>query len=301
MNNIAAIVVTYNRLSLLKENIIALLNQSVLCDIIIVDNASTDGTSAYIQNFNEPRIKYYNTGKNIGGAGGFSYGVNIAEECGYKYLWLMDDDSIPNRDALESLRTKADLISNSFSFISSLVFWTDGQIFPMNVPDASIKFTNRIYPLTTLSKYHLLPIKKGSFVGCFVNTSVSRKIGLPISEFFIYGDDLEYTMRLSNVEAAYLDIDSIIIHKAPSKVGADIAQSDYTRLDRFYFQSRNGMFIAKKNGLKGIFRRIFNICKKSFRIIFLSSDHKIQRLKVLYKGSFDGIRFNPSIKYSNNQ
>ena len=46
MKRTAAIVVTYNRKELLKENIEKLLAQSFKSrlDIIIIDNASTDGT-----------------------------------------------------------------------------------------------------------------------------------------------------------------------------------------------------------------------------------------------------------------
>ena len=46
---VIAVVVTYNRKELLKEAIEALLNQEYNnCDVLIVDNASTDGTREYI-------------------------------------------------------------------------------------------------------------------------------------------------------------------------------------------------------------------------------------------------------------
>ena len=49
MKRIACVIVTYNRLDLLKECVDACLNQTVkFSDIIIVNNASTDGTSKYL-------------------------------------------------------------------------------------------------------------------------------------------------------------------------------------------------------------------------------------------------------------
>lgn len=39
-------------------------------------------------------IFYFNTGRNLGGAGGFNFGVRKAYEAGYDYIWLMDDDTI---------------------------------------------------------------------------------------------------------------------------------------------------------------------------------------------------------------
>lgn len=73
MNSVAAIVVTYNRKILLRENLQALCKQSYeKLDILIIDNASTDGTYEYIKDLlNDARILYFNTGANLGGAGGF--------------------------------------------------------------------------------------------------------------------------------------------------------------------------------------------------------------------------------------
>ena len=74
MNKIAVVVVTYNRLKLLKKCIYNLKNQRNV-DIIVINNASTDETEKYIQSIKNEKIIYCNTGKNLGGAGGFSYGI----------------------------------------------------------------------------------------------------------------------------------------------------------------------------------------------------------------------------------
>ena len=75
MKSTIAVIVTYNRLELLKEGIQALLGQSSACDILIVDNASTDDTSLWAQEFakTHPSVFYENTGANLGGAGVFNY------------------------------------------------------------------------------------------------------------------------------------------------------------------------------------------------------------------------------------
>ena len=119
-NKIAAIVVTYNRLNMLKENIDSLKKQTEQnFDILLIDNNSTDGTKKYIKELNDEKIIYINTGKNIGGAGGFYTGVKEAIKRGYEYAWLMDDDTIPYEDALEELSNKAIFLKNNFSFLCS--------------------------------------------------------------------------------------------------------------------------------------------------------------------------------------
>ena len=62
MNKIIALVVTYNRKNLLKENIEALLAQKYSeFDILIVDNASTDGTKEFMDSYKEnKRVIYEN-------------------------------------------------------------------------------------------------------------------------------------------------------------------------------------------------------------------------------------------------
>jgi len=100
----AAVVVTYNRLPLLQKCVEKLEGQTAPCDILVVDNASSDGTAAWLDSQQkEGRLRAHNTGANLGGAGGFNKGMRWAVEAGYEYLWLMDDDCPPEPDALEKL------------------------------------------------------------------------------------------------------------------------------------------------------------------------------------------------------
>ena len=130
---VTAVVVTYNRLELLKENINALLIQKYNnFDIMIIDNASTDGTEKYVRGIDNNKIKYINTGSNLGGAGGFSFGVRQAIEKGYDYAWLMDDDTIPSSEALDSFMNKVNKFRGEFSYLASVVRWKDGLLCEMN-------------------------------------------------------------------------------------------------------------------------------------------------------------------------
>ena len=56
-----------------------------------------------------------------------------AIELGYLYAWIMDDDSIPEKEALQSLVDKGQALDGEFSYLASLVYWTDGKLFDMNV------------------------------------------------------------------------------------------------------------------------------------------------------------------------
>ena len=131
MKEVVAIVVTYNRKEFLKKSIKALLEQerAELCDILVVDNASTDGTrDEILELINSRKIIYANTGENLGGAGGFNYGVKEALKLGYKYMWLMDDDCIVYKDSLNELLIADKQLNGKYGFLSSVVLWRDGTV-----------------------------------------------------------------------------------------------------------------------------------------------------------------------------
>ena len=141
--------------------------------------------------------------------------------------------------------------------------------------------------LDRIRKNKLLLIDTCSFVGCFINLKYAETAGLPISEFFIYGDDQEYTARLRKLAPAYLDFDSVIVHKAPSNKGADVVSADETRIERFFYQARNGMYIARKNGKVG--RRLRVIGGRIKNILRKAPDHKAKRVWVTCKGTISGL------------
>ena len=102
---INCVIVTYNRVELLKENLDAVMSQTYpLHKIFVINNHSTDSTEEYLTRFSDnPQIIACNLEENIGGAGGFSYGLKKAVQEGCDYVWMMDDDTIPSASALEKL------------------------------------------------------------------------------------------------------------------------------------------------------------------------------------------------------
>jgi rhamnopyranosyl-N-acetylglucosaminyl-diphospho-decaprenol beta-1,3/1,4-galactofuranosyltransferase len=191
-DRVCAIVVTFNRKELLVECLSALEGQGRSVDeILVVDNASTDGTAELVrQQF--PDVELLALTKNGGGAGGFYAGMKWAFEKGYDWLWLMDDDGKPAPNCLQELLGYKDL---------------DGKaqvLVPMQ-RDRS----GRTYGAGIWNKYYVDvsgPLAQeqkavtGDYLFAFVGPLISRKvverIGLPRREFFIWFDDYEYGLRL---------------------------------------------------------------------------------------------------------
>src|SRR5262249_55701030 len=87
---VIAVIVTYNRQQLLAEALGAVLAQPRAPDaVIVVDNASTDGTAAAVRG-RFPGVRLVALDANYGGAGGFACGMDLALRDGADLIWVMD-------------------------------------------------------------------------------------------------------------------------------------------------------------------------------------------------------------------
>src|SRR5215471_18922130 len=132
---VAAVVVTYNRRDLLLEALAAVSAQTRAPDtVIVVDNASSDGTAAAVL-AKFPAVRLAELTRNSGGAGGFAYGMAQALASHADLIWLMDDDTVPEPRALEALLAARDRHPAPLpALVASRVVWTDGRAHPMNTP-----------------------------------------------------------------------------------------------------------------------------------------------------------------------
>lgn len=295
MNNIIAVVVTYNRKSLLKECISALLAQTIDdVDVLIVDNHSTDGTFDYLSDIiDNYQVRYFDTGKNLGGAGGFNIGIRKAYELGYEYIWVMDDDTIPYPDCAEKLIKTAKGIDNQFGFLSSYAEWTDGTPCIMNIQTVSPEWIT----CTDYLEEGILRVDYASFVSMLIRREAVRKCGLPIKEFFIWGDDAEYSWRLSQNYKNYFVYQSKVIHKMGSNKWVDIKTEKDERIGRFFYLYRNRMYLSRKEGkTRGIKNFVHNLMD-AMKVINTKQSGKLKKAGIILKGTFMGLSFNPKIEF----
>ncbi len=229
-----AVIVTRDRLALLEQCLAALRAQERRPDrILVVDNASSDGTAAFLAAQDD--VEVLRLEENVGGAGGFHAGMRRAHASGAEWLWLMDDDTIPRPGALAALLAPED---GGLILRASVAVWKDGRLHPMNVPGLE---RERIEPLVEAAPHRLLPLRTSTFVSLLVHRDAVDRFGLPEARYFIWSDDIEYTARVTRGGGRMaLVTGSVVEHRTQEPHTAVSAAGD-----RFYFHARNTLYMVR--------------------------------------------------------
>jgi GT2 family glycosyltransferase len=244
-----AIVVTYNRRALLEECLQALRDQTHRPDeVIVVDNASTDGSAAMVRE-RFPEMTLEALPENLGGAGGFHRGLGLGHAHGHDWLWLMDDDTIPAAGALAALLAGLARAPERPAMLASQVQWTDGTLHPMNYPHPRWRSPAALMAAAT---HGLVLIRSNTFVSLLVARETVDAWGLPQAEYFIWDEDTEYTTRALRRAPGYLVPESVVLHKT---------RTAYTAIEdtsgRFYYHVRNTLLVLRGSGFAPLERLSF--------------------------------------------
>lgn len=284
MGEVWAVVVTHNRREMLRECLPALAAQTRPPDhVLVVDNASSDGTVAMVRE-EHPNVELLTLPTNEGGAGGFHEGMKRAHAAGAEWLWLMDDDVIPEPDALEELLatpTRIEPLPRP-TILASKALWRDGQMHPMNFPGAEKR---RLERLIEGAEHRLLPIRFATFVSLLVHRRAVDRHGLPLKHFFMWSDDIEYTGRVLLEEPGYLVPTSVVVHKSATKRTAMVAPPD-----RFYLHVRNTLFIIRAPGRSTRNKLIFIWVLVQSSLEYLMRHPRLASLAWILRGLRDGLR-----------
>ncbi len=288
---IIAVVVTYNRLALLKECIAALFSQLRVPDeIIVINNSSTDGTGEWLQTKNVTVV----TQPNLGGSWGFYTGVKTAYQNGADWVWIMDDDTIAEKDCLQKLTDAVNITNQNnikTGFLASKVLFTDGNLHMMNKQVICKEQKHSV-----LNTKNIYEIEFSSFVSLMVNREAIKELGLPMKEFYIWGDDVEYTKRIiTNGYAGLLVNDSVAIHKTPTNYKSDIYADVPGNLWKYKYGIRNELYLRKKYKSKSSYYRnlMKSILRDAVKLFLKRKDNKWAFVKTYVKSSLSAVTFNP--------
>jgi len=208
--NLVAVVVTYNRLDKLKVTLARLLetDRSDLAVVLVIDNASDDGTADWLATQGDSRLVVHRSASNTGGAGGFETGMRLAvQRFDPDWLVVMDDDARPDPGAIRAFHA---LDHSACDAVAAAVYYPNGEICDMNRPARNPFWHGREFMRTVLGGgrrgFHVAPrdydgpgmaVDVASFVGLFISRAAVARVGYPDGKLFVYGDDGLYTLGLS--------------------------------------------------------------------------------------------------------
>jgi rhamnopyranosyl-N-acetylglucosaminyl-diphospho-decaprenol beta-1,3/1,4-galactofuranosyltransferase len=179
----ASVIVARNGKAVLPELLDALTKQSdALQEIIVVDNASADGTCELLKQ-HYPAVTVIPLAVNEGVSGGYSVGLEHALRQGHDWVWMLDQDSRPSTTTLKELLAAC---------ISSPEYGRIGIVAPLPVNSS----TGKPYPLFLWKKgqVEVRPGQNGEALtlvdmvissGSLIRSDAVRKVGLPRRDFFM--------------------------------------------------------------------------------------------------------------------
>lgn len=292
--NVVAVVVTFNRKELLLRCVKNIIAQTYkVKKIVVVDNASTDGSEKYIeQNIQDFQsiIQWVRLKTNQGGAGGFYEGMKEAAKSD-NYLWLMDDDGFPESNCLKNLLLKCD----KNSFVGPVVLSDKDKYrlsFTIRKPG-----TRKVYKdykdLKESSENSMLEGIVIPFNGVLLHSDLIKRFGLPRKEYFIWGDDMEFMWRLKRGHVKIsTNLNSFFYHPIS-------AQSEKMFFGLLYFNNTNSdlkLYCMARNTTKnlldyrgGIFVLLY-LMKLIWFFSFTTPD--IRKLKLTLLASYHGLTAN---------
>jgi rhamnopyranosyl-N-acetylglucosaminyl-diphospho-decaprenol beta-1,3/1,4-galactofuranosyltransferase len=194
--SLASVTVAYNAVTVLPRQIDALLRQTrPLREIVVVDNASTDGTAAMLAE-RYPQVTLLRMSENLGQAGGWSAGLSYAAlQKRHDWIWTFDNDSVPAPEAMETLLNVVETLEDTDS--------ATGMVAPIPVHKETetsyLPFLWRDGFIKPSSEQARQPVWFADMViasGCLVRREVVEQIGLPRADFFIDFCDFEYCLRV---------------------------------------------------------------------------------------------------------
>lgn len=252
---LTVLIVTYaKRWEYLKISLQHLLSyKQYIANVILVQNGNDYNLQNYLtaEHLDELSLKLIVNQNNEGSAGGFGIGIETAQQVRGKYLLILDDDNFLPVDSFENLQALDHLKLSSIygKKIAVSLYRPDHDQNPEKFTSttyiSSDSYSNTVCDFSILHK-----IKRKSYLKTRAVASIAESFSIPYSglliekqllngvepvqrNYYLYGDDTLYTLRLSQAGVRFLTFQNI-----------------YSRdLERSWYQSDNQVVMSYKNSV----------------------------------------------------
>jgi GT2 family glycosyltransferase len=239
---VCVLTVTYaNRWQFLEQVLSRLLSLPQVAQVVVVNNASVYSVDEKVAGLAVDRVTVLNNAENIGSAGGYKQAMEYAyHQTDCDMMWLLDDDNLPDEEALAGLLAKWDEIAGANDKKALYCLREDrlphvkiarGEnparyyLVPNNFMGFSVfnilknrgyKKNNRFGAGVAYLDKAMMPYVP--YGGLLMHRCMIDVIGYPDERFFVYVDDSEYTYRITQSGA------TIWLVQACKVIDVDISQ-----------------------------------------------------------------------------
>lgn len=277
--------------------------ESLLCGIlipdhiIVVDNASSDGSADMIETKYQ-QVQIIRNTKNLGFAGGNNIGIQQLIKQDVDYIWVLNNDTEIDENCLDELVKFMDGEPNVSGCCGKILYdnphdkiWYAGA----TLNNYTLKSKHRGEMETDKGQYND-PNTTPFITGCcmFVRKSAWECTGGFDEQFFAYSEDLDWCLRARNLGLTLRYVSqSIIYHKVSATFKKTTTQKNGGTSSplAIYLITRNRMFLIRKHAKNGfqflvstILYFTWNFCYGTGLILLLRNT----KFKALAKGIIDG-------------
>jgi GT2 family glycosyltransferase len=260
--NVGVIILNYNGLQhTLKciNNLRHAAKKVRLCtiNIVVVDNASTDGSEESLRIIQE--ITFIQSSKNGGFASGCNMGIKHCQQLKYDYILLLNNDASIIEGTIDDL-IKSSQLNNNHVLISVPIFNPDQSM--QSLGGYINKLTGKVKLITAFKNHNKVEFLTGCCM--LIPNEVLNTIGLLDERFFMYWEDVDYCWR-----AKKAGLKLIIEHKLKVSHAASSTANNNLYLKQFYANQSEKKFMMKH----GCYRAcLTSVCLRVVKCFFIKNN-----------------------------
>ena len=238
---LSIIIPNFNGKKFLKTCLDSIEKQNYLFyDVIIIDNASSDGSVEYIKE-NYPKLTLIQNKKNLGFAAAVNQGIKISSS---QYIFLLNNDVELEPDCILNLLKCVEKDENIFAVSSKMIQCNNkGKMDDAGDEYTILGWTRKVGDGKSPDLY---TAERETFSACagaaIYKKSILDKIGYFDENFFAYMEDVDisYRARIWGYKCVYCP-DAVVYH-----FGSGTSGSKYNEF-KIRLAARNNVYVPYKN------------------------------------------------------
>ena len=284
--NVCFIILNYNGFADTKDCVISLFSAINMKqnEIVIIDNGSKDDSYNLLSQLKSEELPFHliETGTNLGYARGNNIGIKYALNKGYKYVCILNNDTIIEENFLKSCIDYLETY-NDVAFVGPTLLNYNNNRVQSTGGDIHIK-TGKVTQKNSGRLQQDLPeIIEADYVGgaCIIfSTRKMDKLGFIPEDYFLFFEETEWCYQAKKKGLRNVVINSTYIrHKGSASIN---------KIDAFstYMMNRNRVVFVRRNVDRRMVYWLFLVYNIA-RIIHSSLKYDVSHIKEI-KYSLDG-------------